>query len=172
MNLIFRLLGVLIGALWRPKLGAADISRLRFRVWPLDLDINLHLTNSRYFALMDLGRTDHILRSGVWRIMRRDRLAVVLGGAAMRFRRSLAPFEKVSLATRLLGYDERWIYMEQVFTGSKGVACIAVLRGAFVKDGKIVTPKTVLEPVALDELVSDLPSWVKDWAEVEAAFAG
>lgn len=170
MNLIFRLFGVVIGLLWRPKLGALDISRLGFRVWPLDLDLNLHMTNSRYLALMDLGRTDHILRSGVWRVMRRDRLGVVLGGAAMRFRRSLAPFEKFSLATRLLGWDERWVYVEQVFTGPKGVACIAVLRAAFVKDGKVVSPKLVV--AALDGPAPDLPGWVANWAEVEASFAG
>lgn len=172
MNLIFRLLGVLIGAVWRPKLGAADVSRLSFHVWPLDLDINLHLTNSRYLALMDLGRLDHILRSGLWRVMRKDRLGVVLGGAAMRFRRSLAPFEKVTLNTRLLGADERWIYVEQIFTGSKGVACVAVLRAAFVKDGRTVTPEAALEPASLVVPEADLPGWVRGWAEVEAAFVG
>lgn len=171
MNLIFRLFGVLLSLLWRPKLGISDVSRLRFRVWPLDLDLNLHMTNSRYLALMDLGRTDHILRSGAWRVMRKDRLGVVLGGAAMRFRRSLAPFEKFSLATRILGWDERWVYVEQVFTGPKGVACIGVLRAAFVKDGKLVQPKLVVTAES-DNPAPDLPDWVANWTKVEASFAG
>lgn len=171
MNLLFRFLYIVIGAIWRPKLDLADISMLRFRVWPLDLDWNLHLTNSRYLSLMDLGRVDQILRTGLWRRMRRGGFGVVLGGAAMRFRRPLAPFERFSLTTRLLGWDERWIYMEQVFRGTRGVACVAVLRAAFVKDKKLVSPAGVLGDEAF-KLPSDLPDWVTQWTDVEAAFAG
>lgn len=172
MNLIFRLLGVIIGAWWRPAMGMEDVSELDFRVWPLDIDLNLHMTNSRYLALMDLGRTDLILRSGAWRAMRRERLGVVLAGSAMRFRRSLPPFSRFTLATRLVGWDERWMYVEQVFSGPQGVACSTVVRAAFVKSGKLVPPGPVLEAVTpgLQALVP--PAWVADWAGVESAFAG
>ncbi|HBU98209.1 MAG TPA: thioesterase, partial [Thalassospira lucentensis] len=56
MNLIFRLIRVLILSLVRSRLDPLDPSVLHFRAWPFDLDINVHMTNSRYFALMDLGR--------------------------------------------------------------------------------------------------------------------
>jgi acyl-CoA thioesterase FadM len=172
MNLIFRLLCVIFGA-WRgAKLGMEDVSDLCFRVWPLDLDLNLHMTNSRYLALMDLGRTDLILRSGAWRAMRRERLGVVLAGAAMRFRRSLSPFARFTLATKLLGWDERWMYVEQVFTGPQGVACSAVVRAAFVKGGKLVPPGPVLEMVTPGLETLAPPGWAAAWAEVETAFAG
>lgn len=172
MNLFFRLIRVLISAILRPGLQADEVSRLVFRVWPLDLDLNMHLTNSRYFALMDLGRLDLILRSGAWRTMRKEHLGVVLGGAAIRFRRSLAPFERFSLTTRTLGWDERWVYVEQSCTSTKGVACIAVLRAAFVRGGKIVPPETVLKPRDPQMMPPVLPAWVTQWAEVEASFAG
>nr|WP_295739332.1 acyl-CoA thioesterase [uncultured Acidocella sp.] len=174
MNLIFRLLCVVFGA-WRGQgLGVTDVSRLRFRVWPLDLDLNLHLTNSRYLALMDLGRTDLILRAGVWRAMRAQRLGVVLGGSALRFRRPLAPFARFALETRLLGWDERWMYVEQVFIGPEGIACKAAMRAGFVKAGKLVPPGPVLaglRPGAAD-YGPPAPSWALDWAALEAQFAG
>jgi acyl-CoA thioesterase FadM len=172
MNLIFRLLAVILGAIWRPKLGMQDVSALNFLVWPLDLDLNLHMTNSRYLALMDLGRTDLILRAGAWSVMRRERLGVVLAGAAMRFRRPLSPFARFSLVTRLLGWDERWMYVEQVFTGPEGVVCSAVMRAAFVKAGRLVPPGPVLEAAVPDLVKLDPPGWVADWAAVEHAFAG
>ncbi len=172
MNLIFRLLAVIFGAWRRPGMGVEDVSDLCFRVWPLDLDLNLHLTNSRYLALMDLGRTDMILRSGTWGEMRRQKLGVVLAGAAMRFRRPLSPFARFSLATRLLGWDERWIYVQQVFCGPEGVACMAVVRAAFVKGGKLVPPGPVFEAVAPGLQPLAPPLWAKEWAEVESAFAG
>lgn len=172
MNLIFRLLCVVVATLWRPHLGMADRSLLRFRVWPLDTDLNLHLNNARYPALMDLGRVDFILRSGAWRLMRRERMGIVLGGMALRFRRPLAPFERFSLTTRLLGWDEKWLYVEQVFTGPKGVACVAVARNAFVKTGKAVPPVEVFAKAGLRQASPALPAWVQQWAEVESAFAG
>ena len=172
MNLVFRLFCVLWGAWRRPKIKATDASMLVFRVWPLDLDINLHLTNSRYLALMDLGRTDLILRSGMWKLMKRERLAVVLGGAAMRFRRSLAPFVRFTLTSRLLGWDERWVYIEQVFTGPQGVACSAVLRAAFLKNGKTIPPEALFAELLPGVQAPVLPSWVRPWMEVESAFAG
>ncbi|MGE4481774.1 thioesterase family protein [Acidocella sp.] len=173
MNLIFRLIYVLFGAWRRAKLGMEEISCLYFRVWPLDLDLNLHMTNSRYLALMDLGRVDLILRSGAWAAMRRDRLGVVLAGAAMRFRRPLKPFARMTLATRLLGWDERWMYVEQIFTGPDGVACSAVVRAAFVKGGKLVPPGPVLELTRPGATKLEPPGWAVDWAALEeAAFAG
>ncbi|MDE1895655.1 MAG: thioesterase family protein [Rhodospirillales bacterium] len=172
MNLIFRLLLVIIDAMHGPRLKLADVSELGFRVWPLDLDLNLHMTNSRYMALMDLGRTDFILRAGAWREMRRQKLGVVLGGAAMRFRRPLSPFARFTLATRLLGWDERWMYVEQIFTGPQGVACSAAMRAAFVKGGRLVPPGPVLEAAVPGLAPLEPPGWVKNWAEVEQAFAG
>lgn len=172
MNLIFRLLAVIFGAWLRPRVGVEDVSDLSFRVWPLDLDLNLHMTNSRYLALMDLGRTDLILRSGTWGEMRRQKLGVVLGGAAMRFRRPLSPFARFTLATRLLGWDERWMYVQQVFSGPEGVLCMAVVRAAFVKAGRLVPPGPVLEASAPGLVKLDPPGWTADWATVEQAFAG
>lgn len=172
MNLVFRLMAVIIGAMWRPRLGMGDASALNFRVWPLDLDFNMHMTNSRYLSLMDLGRTDLILRAGAWPVMRREKLGVVLAGAAMRFRRPLSPFARFSLATRLFGCDERWMYVEQIFTGPDGVACSAVMRAAFVKVGRLVPPGPVLEAAMPGFVKLDAPGWVADWAAVEQAFAG
>lgn len=171
MNLFFRLIRILLSAIWRPGLKADGVSRLVFRVWPLDLDLNMHLTNSRYLSLMDLGRLDLILRTGAWRTMRRERLGVVLGGAALRFRRSLAPFETFSLTTKMLGWDERWVYLEQSCISAKGVACVGVLRAAFVKAGKVVPPDIALKGHGILPTLPVLPDWVKQWTEVEAAFA-
>lgn len=165
LNLIRRGLG------WK-KLALTDVSVVTFRVWPQDIDINLHLTNSRYLAFMDLGRTDLLLRSGLWRLMRRGRKGIVVGGAAIRYRHSLAPFERFSLATRLLGWDARWIYTEQVFTGAQGVvACKAVTRSAFTENGKMVPPDTVLAAAAPPAAALVLPAWVEQWMAAESAFA-
>jgi acyl-ACP thioesterase len=68
MNLYFRLILVLIsGLLSKTRTSIMDVHSVWFRVLPNDLDTNLHMNNGRYLTIMDLGRTDAILRSGLFR---------------------------------------------------------------------------------------------------------
>src|SRR5688572_12878705 len=83
----------------RPRLGLADESTIRFRVWPNDLDLNGHLTNSRYFALMDAARYDMVIRMGIWGTWRRHGWAPVVASQRIRFRRSLRPGAVYELRT-------------------------------------------------------------------------
>jgi len=57
MNLYLRLLLIIIKIKrLRLCIEPEGTSRISFRVWPHDCDLNLHLTNSRYLAFMDLAR--------------------------------------------------------------------------------------------------------------------
>ena len=107
MNLWLRLLWLIATAWRRPKLALPfGVSRLGFRVWPHDLDTSLHLNNGRYWTLMDLGRTDLMLGSGLWRAVLRQRWTPVVSAGQIRFRRELRPFQTFDLETLLaLGRD-------------------------------------------------------------------
>jgi len=170
MTILFRSLWATVAAFLRDRMTIDQTSLLRRRVWPNDLDINIHMNNSRYLAVMDLGRFDWVIRTGVWRLMSRESMAPIIGGAMVRFRRSLVPFERFELRTRLLGWDERWIYLEHTITGKKGLACIAVVRSGFTKSGKLVPPAELA--VKLDYRGPNLPApdWVADWNATEETF--
>jgi hypothetical protein len=64
MNLILRMIKVLVAALFGQPLGILDSSVLTFRVWPNDLDINLHMNNGRYLTIMAHRPVDPL---GPWR---------------------------------------------------------------------------------------------------------
>ncbi len=175
MNLYFRLIGVIIRALFKERLGMREVSCLRLRVWPSDLDFNLHMTNSRYLALADLGRLDLILRTGIWRVLwrglqRPGRLGVVLGGCTVRFRRALHPFERFTLSTSVLGWDDRWIYVRQIFRGRQDVACIAMMRAGFIRQGELVSPHEIIDASAGPAETLSAPDWIKTWDDLETAF--
>lgn len=131
MNLIFRLILQLIRCRFRPRQPLMEVVSLPLRVLPTDLDINLHLTNSRYLALMDLGRIEFMLRTGLMRGALRRRWLPVVAIASVKFRREINPFQRFTLHTRLLGWDEKWFYMEQRFETELGVAAIGVVKGLF-----------------------------------------
>jgi acyl-CoA thioesterase FadM len=170
MSILFRLVWVIIAAFFRRPLGFRGVSTLRQRVWPTDLDINIHMNNARYLAVMDLGRTDWIIRSGAWRLMHRERMSPIVGGCMVRYRRALQPFQRFTLRTRLLGWDERWLYVEQIMAGHDGIACLAVQRAGFTQRGKLVPPDELARLLNYDGPPIPAPPWVEGWNEAEGAF--
>lgn len=136
MTLWLRLIWLLLSAPGRSKLELpAGTSILSFRVWPHDLDLSLHMTNSRYLGLMDLGRLDVILRSGLWRTVLANRWTPIANAAIIRFRRELRPFERFRLETRVLAWSDVFVVMEQRFVHAGGerdghVAARALFKGA------------------------------------------
>jgi acyl-CoA thioesterase FadM len=168
MNLIFRLLKVLIGALLGPRISLFDDSVLRFRVLPTDLDLNLHMNNSRYLSLMDLGRGDLLVRAGLLSTVRRQRWKPVAGSIAIKFRRPLQPFQRFTLTTRLLCWDEKWLYMEQRLESAEKVHAVATVRGLFVGPDGSVPSRVVLDHLGHQGESPPFPTEVHSllaWAE-------
>lgn len=129
MNLWLRLIWLLASFSFRRRLiPPLDVSLLHFRVWPHDLDTSLHMNNGRYWTLMDLGRTDLMLRSGLWRAVLRHKWTPVVSAAKIRFRRELKLFTPFRLETRIMCWAESWLVMEHrmISDGGKGEITNAV----------------------------------------------
>jgi len=136
MNLWLRLLWLLLTVKRRPALTPPhEVSRLHFRVWPHDLDPNLHMNNGRYLTIMDLGRLDYVLRSGLWRPVRAHGWAPMLGGAVIRFRRELRPFARFRLDTRIVAWSDTIGVMEQTFVLQSSAGREVIAARALVKAG-------------------------------------
>ncbi len=136
MNLWFRLIWLLVTSPFRPRLEPlAEPSRLSFRVWPHDLDTSLHMNNGRYWSLMDLGRTDLMLRTKLWRAVLRHRWVPVVNGGMIRFRRELRAFQPFRLDTEILCWTQTWLVIEHRLVtrgrdGTETVAAHALVRVA------------------------------------------
>ena len=87
--MLLRLWSTLAVGFFRPRLGVFDECSVALRVWPNDLDVNAHMTNSRYLLAMDLGRWDFGMRTGMGREMVRRRWFPLVGSATLRFRKAL-----------------------------------------------------------------------------------
>jgi len=172
LSIWLRFFWVIIAGFFKKPLTMGEVSILQQRVWPDELDINVHMNNAKYLAVMDLGRTDWIVRAGAWKLMRYEKMAPVVGGAMVRYRRSLKLFQRYELRTRLLGWDERWLYIEQIMECKNGgIACIAVLRTTFTRNGKLVPPVDLAAKLGHDSSAMPAPDWTRSWNETDAAFA-
>lgn len=166
-----RWLKVLVQSRTRPALAPFEDSVTSFRVWPGDLDQNRHMNNGRYLAIMDLGRWDLMGRNGLLRVLLRRRWYPVVHSATIRYRRSLDPFWRFDLRTRILAWDESSFFLEQRFERAGELHAVGVIRGVFLgREGK-VAPQQVVDEMAPGLASPPLPAWVEAWAKSQDALA-
>lgn len=173
MNLFARLIWLMLTARFRSRCDILGPCRTRFRVWPTDLDVLRHVNNGVYLSMMDLGRVDLLLRSDVMPKVRARGWYPVVAAETIQFRRSLQLFEKFVIETRVIGWDERSIYLEQRFArpgGDGETIALAVIRGRFlVKGGGTVSMSELLALAGHEEPSPEIPEWVVRWNEGQQA---
>ena len=180
MNLWLRLFWYLVTAWRRPTIEAShEVSTLRFRVWPTDLDLSLHMNNGRYLTLMDLGRLDFMVRTGLWRPLMKHRWTPIASGIAIRFRRELVFLDKVDLETRLLTWNDVTVVMEQVIRFTSGprqgqVASRALFKGGLYdrKTKAFVTIARLMHEIGADEQSPPMTPEVEAFLKSDEAITG
>lgn len=150
----------------RPSLSIWDTARTPFRVAPTDLDLLRHMNNGRYLTIMDLARMDLMLRSGVWSQLRERGWYPVIAGQTITFKRSLTLGQRFVVDSRILGLDERWIFLEQTFRRRGTVIARAVVRARFLRDqGGSVESSELAEILGSTPEDREVPAWVQEWSE-------
>ena len=165
MNLWFRLLYMLLRRPWRQPVSGLDTTVIRMRVWPLDLDFNRHVTNGRYFTMADVGRMDYVLRTGAFRVALRHKALPIVGDTWGKFRRELRLFEAFEIHTRMLGWDDKWSFVEHRFVRHGRVLGVVVIRGLFRSPKGVVHPGEFVRELGLDERSPALPAWLQEWSD-------
>jgi acyl-CoA thioesterase FadM len=161
------LIGILIGSFFRPALKPLDPSILTLRVWPTDLDINTHMNNGRFLTVMDLGRLDLIARTPLGKMVVKFRWQPIVASALIRYFRPLNPFQKYQLRSRVVGWDEKWFYVEQRFERNGEPIAIGFVKGLFRDRRGNVPIADVLKAVDVAFPSPDLPAAIKSWQEAE-----
>lgn len=149
MNLWLRLFWYLLTFWRRPALEPLKgVSRLTFRVCPTDLDTSAHLNNGRYLTLMDIGRLDLMVRSGLWRAVLRHRWTPVASAIKIRFRREIRLFQRFEIASRIVAWDSASVVMEQLFIFKDGAKAGQLAAHALFKGGIYDRAQSRFVPIA------------------------
>jgi acyl-CoA thioesterase FadM len=165
--LFLRLIKVLISSALKPKMGFNDLSTISSRVWLNDIDVNVHMNNSRYLAVMDLGRFDMLMRSGLWKMMRIHKWRPMVGSSLVVYRKSLLPFQAFTIESQVVGWDDKWFYFDQKIISKGQVYCYAYIKCLFVKHGKKITTHELLKTLNFDEPSPLLPEALQAWRKAE-----
>lgn len=135
---------------------------------PWDLDPWRELNNGRTLTLYDLGRIPMGRRMGLDRALRANGWGMTVAGNSTRYRRRVVAFDRLEMRSRLLGWDARFLYVEQSMW--KGAECTSqmLVRSAVTSKSGIVPPVQLARALGLQEDSPQLPDWVQAWAEADA----
>lgn len=165
-SLLFRLLSLLLRLPFYARTQLFERVTLNGRVWPLDLDLNLHVNNARYLALMDLGRVQVLGQAGVLKLMFRRRWMAVAQAVEIRYIRELKPFQAFQLESQLLGWDDKYWYVEQQFKVQGQLYATAWVRGLFLQGRTKIAPNQLASLLNLPEQSPPLPEAVERWRQL------
>lgn len=168
MHLIFRTLLVLLKARRRSRLSVWETSSLPLKALPTDIDFAMIVNNGMYFSLMDLGRFDLLARSGFWDLMMKRKWTPVVQSEQISFRKSIRLWQRFSLETRIIGVDEKCIWIEQRFVRDGEIYARAYLATRFVDARGAVDLQEVIEVVQteLGQVLPEdftVPDWLHEW---------
>ncbi len=158
--------------LWRarraPRLAILQPHVSQHRIWPWDLDPWRELNNGRMLTLFDLGRIPMSVRMGFGSVARQNGWRITVAGNSTRYRRRVTVFTKLTQHCRVVGWDDRFTYVEQSFWRGDDCTAQMLLRSAFTSKAGIVPPARVLAALGQDQTSPALPDWVAAWIAADA----
>lgn len=127
MNMWIRMLKVALLGLGKSRLHPNQAhSTLYFTVGPLDLDAVGHMNNGKMITLMDLGKLDLMMRSGILsKQIAKEVLGVVTSHSKVIFRRQVGLFTKIRLESRCREWDDEKLTIEHILYDEKSGKVIA-----------------------------------------------
>lgn len=157
--------------MWQANRNSAihftDKSEISFSCHPWDLDIFNEMNNGRVLTLYDLGRTELGIRCGLMNVLAKKRWALVVAGSSVRYRKRIHMFHKVNMYTQCVGWDDKWLYVEQsMWVDGKPCSSVLIRAGVTSKKG-LVSPQLVLEEMGVPFDTPILPQWVIEWIDSE-----
>lgn len=137
---------------------------------PWDIDLWRELNNGRTLTLYDLGRIPLAGRAGLIAVLRRKGWGLTIAGASVRYRRRVRVFERIEMRSRVVWWDDKFVYIEQsMWTQNGNCANHILYRTAVTGKPGIIPPETVIEELDTDVDRPMQPDWVRGWVEAEAS---
>ena len=172
MHMLFRTLWHLCVLAPRARrLEVDQVSRSRFRVWPTDLDVLNHMNNGKYLSIMDVARFALMQRNGVMRMFKREAWYPVVVGQTISYRKSLNPWQRFWIESRIMGFDDQAVYLEQRFVRpaadrSPEIYARAIVRARLLRRSGGVVPITeVIEKSGANVDTMTVPEDVLAWGQ-------
>lgn len=127
----------------------------------LEMDFNLHKSNSTYFTDMDISRTcllTKLLRKfyleyndpDAPQLKRHQFIYSPLGSTSMVFKKEITPYTPYKVESRIVGWTCKWLFVLSIFKASSGtIYAYGVSKYVLKQQRKTVPPEKAIEFVGL-----------------------
>ncbi len=164
-----RLLKEIVKARRAPKLGIFDTHVSTHLCWPWDIDPWMELNNGRTLTIYDLGRVPLGIRTGLDKVVMKHGWGMAIAGNSTRYRKRVTAFQRITMRSRCLGWDARFIYIEQSMWRGETCTSQMLARSAFTSKAGMVPPGQVIAAMGLAVESPPLPDWVQAWIAADSA---
>ena len=106
--------------------------------------------------------------TGLGAVIRQKRWGITVAGSNVRYRRRVRVFHRVEMHSRCIGWDGRFLYMEQSMWRNGECTSHMLLRSAVTSAKGIVSPTEVLAALGQSMDSPALPDWVQAWIAADA----
>lgn len=151
-----------------PRLAVTGTHVSTHICWPWDLDPWIELNNGRTLTLFDLGRIPLAQRSGLIPVLRERGWGITVAGSSVRYRRRIRAFDRFTMVSRVAGWDQRFVYMDQSMWTKAGCCNQVLIRSAITSANGIVAPAEVMAALGASSESPPLPGWIAAWSEADA----
>lgn len=160
----------LLVRIWlKPKrLTILDTSIINGRVMPGDVDFNAHLNNGLIQTSMDFGRYDLLVRAGILKFVLKEKWRPIAGSTLIAFRKSLPLFAAYAIHSRIIGWDDKWVYFEQKIVYQGKIAVHAFIKALMRGPKGNVPPPEIASKLGVNPESPGLPQLVTEWQKADA----
>lgn len=136
MSYRLRLLLRIISWLTQPRFDVTKEYRGEYRVWPTEAELSV-VENAKYGYFLVLERFRIIFCSIMWKICMKRGWTAVMGTQIYKVKRPLHRWQKITIITKPLSWDDKWFYFEQRIESSGKLVCSALRSFLVSSSGKI-----------------------------------
>jgi acyl-CoA thioesterase FadM len=127
----------------------------------------MELNNGRTLTIYDLGRVPLIRRVGLHSLVKENGWRFSVAGSVIRYRRRVKVFDKLKMRSRIVSWDERFLYLEQSMWRGSEATSQAVFRMAISNKKGLIPLRKVIEAFGGQLEKPDMPEWIEDWISSE-----
>ena len=150
-----------------PKLAFGEVHRSSHYCLLSDIDPWMEMNNGRTLTLFDLGRIPMAERSGVITATTKRGWGITVAGASIRYRARVRLFQKIDITSAFLGWDHRFLYLQQTMWRGDVATSSTLCRWAVTSDQGIVAPEKLAREMGWPETSPDLPQYAQNWIDAE-----
>jgi len=165
MTLYLRLLIIMVKILFGPRKHPLEKSVVNFRVLPTDCDLNFHMTSARYAAFTEAATIHLMGQMEILDELLKRRCFPINNAINVTYIRSIKPFEKFTVVSRIIAWDDKYWYKDHRFEVDGELRAYAIARGVVICRRAVASISDIVALTGEDLVSPPFPENVLMWKE-------